>query len=205
MYGVIYVRTKQNVNDYSQKIKEYFGAGEHPRQVYGRTSLNYDYNDSYDPEYFYGKSSIAMNLLFSRHNSKTLRVFCEGKSLKGNISLLTKNLNELHSEFRSFSKTHNVCIKLISLQLYSEKEEVLTGSVTTLWTRMIEKVTILPATIYIAILTIVFISISRYSHDSEENIAVSAFTKLIIVLVAVFIWLFINSWKNPGIKFETKR
>jgi hypothetical protein len=210
MYCILNIKTKQEVDDYSQRLMNYLGNNHTTQTIYGLSSLSG--NTTFTLLYFYGNTNHVVNFLIARDSANTLRLFIEGVNRRDNIDQLISGVKQIFQNIKSFFDDNNIKHKHISATIWSEEEEMLRAEYQGFGKKFKSFAPELNAGIYLSILTIIY-SIFQPRIEATgiepptpiETTLKYAVINLFIAAIAILLWLFIKAiTKKTNLSFNLK-
>lgn len=210
MNCILHIKTKEAVDDYSQRLINFLGNNHTTPTIYGLTSLSG--NLTFLPLYFYGNTNQKVNFLIAKDSANTLRLFIEGVSKRDNIDQLVTGVRLIFQNIKSFLDDNNIKHTQISATIWSEDEEMLRGEFQSFWKKFKSFVPELPTGIYLSVLTIIY-SIIQPKVEAKvgetptpiETTLKFAGINLLVATIAILLWLLVKAWtKETNLSFKLK-
>lgn len=210
MYCILHIKTKEAVDDYSQRLINFLGNNHTTQTIYSLTSLSS--NLTFLPLYFYGNTNQKVNLLIAKDSANTLRIFIEGVSKRDNIDQLVTGVRETFQNIKSFLDNNGIKHNKVTATIWSEDEEMLRGEFQGFWKKFKSFAPELPTGIYLSILTIIY-SIVQPKIETKvgetptpiETTLKYAVINLLVAALAILFWLLVKAWtKEANLSFKLK-
>lgn len=210
MNCILHIKTKETVDDYSQRLINFLGNNHTTQTIYGLTSLSG--NLTFLPLYFYGNTNQTVNFLIAKDSANTLRLFIEGVTKRDNIDQLVTGVKLIFQNIKSFLDDNNIKHTQITATIWSEDEEMLRGEFQGYWKKFKSFAPELPTGIYLSVLTIIYSivqpKIEAKAVDTPTPIETNlkfAGINLLVALIAILLWLLVKAWtKETNLSFKLK-
>jgi hypothetical protein len=198
MHCVIYITTKQPVNDYRQNLINIYLSKYTTNEIFDRTSLNGE-TDILE-SYFYGSITRNINFLLANDTSNRIKIFIETIDRRNSITHLEREVSIFFKDFIKLLKKHKIQHTEIKASISSEGEDLLFGEYEKFSTKFKSYLPEIPAGMYLLILTGLYTFIEQLLKDYYnkspfciQELFWSTMKNITLVFLSIIFWLVIKA------------